>query len=133
MVGPIEILPRFPAHGAGTSRVSAPDPVAASDAMSGRRGSAAPRPAPAEIVIDIDPTGDSRPSSGGAAESGTQQRGRQRALPYNSVSQGRRAPSVAAAGADKASLRKTGAAAYRAADLLIADYAHRGTFFDLKV
>jgi hypothetical protein len=38
-----------------------------------------------------------------------------------------------AGAAGKPTLRDAGTLAYRSADGLIADYAHRGTFFDLSV
>ena len=134
MVSPIEILPPNPVHAAGVTR-AAPDPVVAADAATGRRGNAAPRPAPAEIIIDIDPTADPKPTSGDTAESGTQHRGQRRALPYHPAPEGRRSPyaTASADAANKPSLREAGTLAYRAADGLIAGYAHRGTFYDLKI
>jgi hypothetical protein len=134
VVGRIEILPPNPVHAASASRTAAADPVAAADALSGRRGGAAPRPAPVDVVIDIDAAGNPQRSSTGTAESGSQHRGRRRALPYTPP-EGRRSPyATAAAGTtNKPSLREAGSLAYRSADALVADYAHRGTFFDLTV
>ena len=134
VVGPIEILPPNPVRTAGASRAAAVDPVAAADAMTGRRGSASARPAPVDVVIDIDAAGNPQPSSTGTAESGSQHRGRRRALPYNPP-EGRRSPYATAAPGttNKPSLREAGTLAYRSADGLVADYAHRGTFFDLTV
>ncbi|MGE5146033.1 MAG: hypothetical protein ACM3N5_04755 [Candidatus Eiseniibacteriota bacterium] len=132
MVGPIEILPPHPVHTATSARVAATGPVAAADAVSGRRG---PVPRPAEVVIDLDPAGNPKAISGAAAESGTQQHGQRRALPYHPSADSRRSPyaTASADAAKKPSVREAGTLAYRAADGLIADYAHRGTFYDLKI
>ena len=141
MVGPIEILPPHTVHAGRVERAKATDPVAAVDAMTGRRGGTSPRPARVDVVIDIDAAGNLQPApaqkttASSAAGSGGQPRGRRQALPYGSAPEGRRsAYATAMAGtADKAALRAAGALAYRSADGLVADYAHRGTFFDLKV
>jgi hypothetical protein len=86
-------------------------------------------------VIDLDASGEPRSFSDSAAETGGQQRGRRRALPYHPAPEGRRSPfaTAAAGAAGKPMLRDAGTLAYRSADGLVADYAHRGTFFDLSV
>lgn len=136
MVGPIEILPPLRPSAAGPARSAPLDPIAATPGATSRRRDAAPRPAPAEVIIDLDASGEPRRGSDSAsAEKGAHARGRRRALPPYAASEGRRSPFTGAPAdaAGRPAARDAGTLAYRSADSLIADYAHRGTFFDLSV
>ena len=134
MVGPIEILsPSSAVHAAAAARAIPVDPVAP--------GGAGPRRAPIDVVIDIDAAGDPQPrpagkaNADGAAEPGSEQRGRRRTPPYRPVPESRRSPyaTAIAGAAHKPALRDAGTRAYRGAEGLGADYAPRGTFYDLTV
>jgi len=135
VVGPIEILPPLsPVHAAAAARAVPPDPV---DGATGRPGGAGPRPA--DVVIDVDAAGDPRPpttrkvDSRGTAEPGSEQRGRRRTPPHRPAPESRRSPyaTAIAGAAHKPALRDAGNLAYRSAEGLGADYAPRGTFYDL--
>ncbi|HVO14660.1 MAG TPA: hypothetical protein VMV26_05575 [Alphaproteobacteria bacterium] len=127
VVGPIEILPPLsPAHAAAAARAIPIDPAS----RSGRPG---PRPAPAEVVIDVEAGEPQGPASAGA-KAGGERAGRRRARPPQPMPERRALYGTTPAGAaNGTTLRETGTVAYRSADGLIADAAHRGAFFDLKV
>ena len=132
MVGPIEILPPLsPVHAAAAARAI---PVEPSDRTGHAGGRPSPRLAPADVVIDVDASGDPQPRPSARAEAGGQRTGQRRARPAQPTPERRAVYGTALAGAaDRPSLRETGAIAYRSADGLIADFAHRGTFLDLEV
>jgi hypothetical protein len=135
VVGPIEILPPLSSPAADAARRVPLDPIAPAGAADERRGHATPRPLPVDVVFEIDTARDARPRPEGAAGAASRHRGGRRPLPYPPGPEGRRSPFAASAAgaADRPVPRDAGALAYRSADGLIADYAHRGTFLDLSV
>jgi hypothetical protein len=133
VVGRIEILPPLSSATARAARGTPRDQIAAAAGARDR----APRPAPgragADIIIDINAAGDPERVSTGASRASSDDL--RRALPYPPAA-GAGGPSQAGAVAgasDRATLRDAGVLAYRSADGLVADYAHRGTFVDLSI
>lgn len=124
MVGPIEILPPLSrVHATAAARALPIEPAGRTD----RTGA---RPAPAAAVVDVE----AELWSSDRAGAGDEHAGRRRARPAQPLPVRRALYGTPPVGAAKsARLRETGTLAYRSADGLAADVAHRGTFFDLKV
>ena len=133
MVGPIEIIPPSSSASARSARATPLDPVAEPGDTARRHGRAASRPA--AVVIDIDAAGNPRAAGPTDSVAGGRPAGTRRVPPTQPVSESRRSPFSTATpdAADKPALRSAGMLAYRNADGLAADYAHRGTFYDLSV
>jgi hypothetical protein len=127
VVGPIEILPPLsPVHAAAAARALPVEPA-------GRTDRAGTRPAPAAVVIDVEP-GEAETPASTRAEGGGERVARRRARAAQPIPERRALYGTAPAGAAGGTvLRETGTVAYRGADALIADFVHRGTFLDLKV
>lgn len=137
MVGSIEVLPPLVSAASGAARRVALDPVEPISAPAGRRGRTASGPAPAPVVVDLDLESQraAGPRPECAAEGDSRDRGGPRPPAHGGGVDSRRSPfaTSAARASEQPVVRDAGMLAYRNADGLAVEYAHRGAFFDLSV